>query len=205
MEKTVERVVMPCSDHLEFCSTRHAAEMIGVSHRTIHLWVSKGTLQAWRTAGGHRRISLASVNAILGKRHMEVIAPPVTPASSTRKVLILDEDPATARLYESELSSWGMSVQLLKATNAFDALIKIGENKPDMLISDLNMRGMDGFYMIRALRRNPEYSSMGIIVISGMDSSTVASMLLPPDIPVLSKPASFSRLRGLLEAVFQPA
>lgn len=46
-------------------STREASELLGVSLRTVQLWVDSGVLQAWKTAGGHRRISSASVEALL--------------------------------------------------------------------------------------------------------------------------------------------
>ena len=38
-------------------STREAAEQLGVALRTVQLWVEAGVLPAWKTAGGHRRIS----------------------------------------------------------------------------------------------------------------------------------------------------
>lgn len=46
-------------------STREASELLGVSLRTVQLWVDSGILQAWKTAGGHRRISSTSVDALL--------------------------------------------------------------------------------------------------------------------------------------------
>ena len=53
-------------DASEFCSTKEAATMLGVSHRTVQLWVESGVLQAWKTAGGHRRIAMSSVNRLVG-------------------------------------------------------------------------------------------------------------------------------------------
>jgi len=53
------------SDFSSVCSTREAAERLGVSLRTIQLWVDAGVLQAWKTAGGHRRVSRESVEAFL--------------------------------------------------------------------------------------------------------------------------------------------
>lgn len=46
-------------------STREASEILGVSLRTVQLWVDSGVLEAWKTVGGHRRISRASVEALL--------------------------------------------------------------------------------------------------------------------------------------------
>ena len=193
----------------EFCSTKHAADMIGVSHRTIQLWVESGVLQAWKTAGGHRRITTASVLKLVERRHEAIVAPaaaaPAPADDERKKILIVDDDPAMLRLYELEMAGWGLPVELIKAGNGFEALIKIGESRPAMLISDLNMPGMDGFRMIRTLRGKPVYDDMAIIVISGLDQATVATMGLPADIPFFSKPASFSRLRSLVEDAFQPA
>jgi excisionase family DNA binding protein len=47
---------------MSFCTTRQAAILLNVSLRTAQLWVEKGLLEAWKTTGGHRRISRASIN-----------------------------------------------------------------------------------------------------------------------------------------------
>lgn len=44
-----------------YCTTAEAARSLGVSIRTIQLWVDGGVLTAWKTVGGHRRILLDSV------------------------------------------------------------------------------------------------------------------------------------------------
>lgn len=48
-----------------FCTTREAAELLNVSLRTVQLWVDDGILQAWKTAGGHRRVQRESVDRLL--------------------------------------------------------------------------------------------------------------------------------------------
>ena len=45
------------------CTTREAAEALGICVRTAQLWVEQGRLRAWKTPGGHRRILRESVNA----------------------------------------------------------------------------------------------------------------------------------------------
>ena len=49
----------------EFWSTREAADLLGVSLRTVQLWTEAGVLKAWKTAGGHRRINRDSVMQLL--------------------------------------------------------------------------------------------------------------------------------------------
>ena len=48
-----------------FCTTRQAADLLGVSVGTVQLWVENGLLKAWKTAGGHRRVIRDSVDALL--------------------------------------------------------------------------------------------------------------------------------------------
>jgi excisionase family DNA binding protein len=189
----------------DFCSTKEAAAVLGVSHRTVQLWVESGTLQAWRTAGGHRRITLESVNRLVEGRRVAIAAhapPPVAsaaPASSTRRVLVVDDDPLMLRLYELEMAGWGMDLNVVKANNGFEALIRIGEERPDLLVSDLNMPGMDGFRMIRTLREDSGSAGMSMIVVSGLDRATIKAMGLPADIPVFPKPVPFGELRAAVE------
>eukprot|EP01036_Dinobryon_divergens_P016193 gene16192-21946_t len=40
-----------------FCTTREAASRLGISIGTVQLWVEKGLLSAWKTEGGHRRVT----------------------------------------------------------------------------------------------------------------------------------------------------
>ena len=191
---------------MEVVSTKEAASLLGVSHRTVQLWVEGGVLQAWKTAGGHRRILLTSVHRLVAQRNQAVaggqppaaIAPTQAP-STARRIVMADDDATLLRLYELEISGWNLDAELIKARDGFDALIRIGEARPDLLISDLNMPGMDGFRMVRTLRADPRYGKMAIIVISGLDRATIASMGLPADIPVFSKPVRFPELRVKVE------
>lgn len=53
-----------------FCTTREAAQLLGVSVGTVQLWVERGVLEAWKTTGGHRRVLRDSVDKLLRRaRH----------------------------------------------------------------------------------------------------------------------------------------
>lgn len=195
----------PDPNSSDVCSTKEAASLLGVSHRTVQLWVEGGVLQAWKTAGGHRRILLSSVHRLVAQRNQAVAGarPAAAPAEpkAARRIVMADDDATLLRLYELEIAGWGLDAELIKARDGFDALIRIGEARPDLLISDLNMPGMDGFRMVRTLRADPRYGKMAIIVISGLDRATITSMGLPDDIPVFSKPVRFPELRAKVEQI----
>lgn len=120
-------------------------------------------------------------------------------------VLIVDDDATLLRLYELEIETWGMDLSVRKASNGFEAMMCIGQARPDILVSDLRMPGMDGFGMIRSLRGNPATASMPMVVNSGMDKPTVLAMGLPDDVPYLTKPAPLAALRAAVTSALPPA
>lgn len=192
-------------DATEYCSTRDASAMLGVSHRTVQLWVESGVLQAWKTAGGHRRITMKSIEKLVHSRD-QAVEPPPQPAAAPagpKRVLIVDDEPAMLRLYELEMAGWDMDLELVKAGDGFEALLKIGQHRPDLLITDLHMPGMDGFRMINSLRSGAEYGNIQIVVVSGIEPSAIEAMALPPDILILPKPVPFARLRAAVEAALK--
>lgn len=64
------------------CSPGEAAKILGVSPRTIQSWVDNGILTAWKTVGGHRRITLESVERL--KKEGVVANRPATPEKTGR-------------------------------------------------------------------------------------------------------------------------
>ncbi len=177
-------------------STREAAERLGVSLRTVQLWSEAGVLRAWKTAGGHRRILQSSVEELLQKRGGDL----ARPAKSDRyQVLIVEDEPDFRRLFELHLGSWGLPIELQSAPSGFDALVRIGAARPDLLITDLRMPGIDGFEMIRALQASGAISDLEVIVVTALTQHTIAARGgLPDRITVLHKPLRFEQLRQRL-------
>jgi excisionase family DNA binding protein len=189
-----------------FCTTKEAATMLGVSVGTVQLWSESGLLQAWKTAGGHRRVIRESVEKLLHKAPMqasrELVAEPPSaalPEANRRfQVLVVEDDINLLRLYEARIGSWPMAPQVVVAHNAFAALLIMGRTCPDLLITDLRMPGIDGFVMLNALQKAPEASNTRIVVVTGMDKSEIeARGGLPQDIEILGKPIPFDRLQQI--------
>ncbi len=194
----------------EYCTTRDAAGVLGVSLRTIQVWVESGALRAWKTPGGHRRITVKSLEKLAAERAGALVAAPATVAETMPyQLLVVDDDPSMLRLYELEIAGWELPLQLTTASNGMDALIKIGKHRPHMLITDLTMPEIDGFAMIRRLRSNEDCAGMPVIVVSGLDQGALKAGGLPADIPRFQKPVSFDALldavkRGLATSVVLP-
>jgi excisionase family DNA binding protein len=157
-----------------FCTTREAAHVLGVSVGTVQLWVESGLLQAWKTAGGHRRVLRDSVDRLLHKESSP--SAPATLAADTvgrLRVMVVEDDANLLRLYQANMSRWPMQPELQLLDNAVTALLRLGRQRPDLLVADLNMPDMDGFNMLRVLRSTPEFDRTSIVVVSGLDAAEI--------------------------------
>lgn len=191
-----------------FCTTREAATQLGVSVGTVQLWVESGLLQAWKTAGGHRRVLRDSVEGLLHKRPAQPVqsGPAVQTPSGPRRmrILVVEDDPDLLRLYQTQIACWPMPTDLTLVDNAISALLHMGRGGPDLLISDLQMTGMDGFGMLKVLHKAPEMAYTKVVVVTGLDAAEVdARGGVPPGVEVLAKPIPFARLLSIAQAVRQ--
>jgi len=184
----------------EFCSTSDAAQMLGVSLGTVQQMVETGLLDAWKTAGGHRRIRITSVEAFLRKRQAGPL--PVAPVAAPElRVLIAEDDRLMQALYEKTVATWEMPIKVKIVASGFEGLMEIGRNPPDLLVADLVMPDLDGFAMIRKLRADPQLASMDIIVVTGLTAEDIEEQGgLPDDVLVYGKPIPFRELKGYIQA-----
>ena len=178
-----------------YVSTREAADLLGISLRTAQLWVESGVLLAWKTSGGHRRILRKSVNALLEERARQANAPASKgKAGAARKLVIVEDDQDLTRLIELSLSDLAEPLEIRSAKDGFEGLVLIGQFRPDVVIADLNMPGMDGFRMINSLLGS-EFAPAKIIVSTALSSADiVARGGLPDSVDILQKPYSLELL-----------
>ncbi len=180
----------------EFLSTRQAAQRLGVSLGTVQNMVESGVLDAWKTAGGHRRIPTASVDNLLIKRRNQTSRP--GRGQEKLDILIAEDDETLQKLYEMTFNSWRLPISLRIVGDGFEGLLQIGQQAPDILIADLMMPGMDGFEMIRKLRATQGLSNMDILVVTAIDKDEVHQRGMPEDVTVFGKPIPFHELKGFV-------
>jgi excisionase family DNA binding protein len=189
-------------------TTREAARLLGVSLRTVQLWVEGGVLSAWKTPGGHRRISQSSVDAVLGQRRAGYR--PDAAGQAPLRVVVVDDDADLLRLYTMQLQGFQPPLDVTTASNGYEGLVRVGEIKPDLLITDLMMPGVDGFMMLQALQSDRELRGMRILVVTGMSEDAIRDRGgLPPHVAMFPKPLKLEQLeafiRGILSGRPQPA
>lgn len=185
----------------DYCGTSYAAKLMGLSVATVQSLVEKGEIDAWKTLGGHRRIALQSINTYLTKHSSQLSRVDTHPKHRLR-VMVVEDDEATRELYRCQFDEWDLPVDCTFMPSALEALMDIASMRPDLLITDLSMPGVDGIEMLRALKRNQQLTDMQIIVISGLPVEDIAARGgLPLHAHLVQKPVNCDWLQGYITAL----
>ncbi len=94
-------------------------------------------------------------------------AAPATAKLSTRRVLVVDDSETIRRSAEIFLRLTGLEVIL--ATDGFDALSKICDFNPELILVDIMMPKLDGYQMCQIVKQNPLYAKTPVIMLSSKD------------------------------------
>lgn len=88
---------------------------------------------------------------------------------SQYNVLAVDDIPLNLLLVQKMLSRFKFKMRT--AGGGQQALDAVTQEKPDLILLDLMMPGIDGFEVIRRLRENPETSNIRIVILSALNSN----------------------------------
>lgn len=189
-------------------TTAQAAARLGVSTQSIQKWVDLGLLHAWRTLGGHRRVSAESVEALLASRQTQAAqldeAGPAASAA-TPTIMVVEDDSLEAELLMELLGALlGSRAKVLLFSNPFDALVNAGQSPPAVLLTDVNMPGMDGVAMVRHLVSNPLMSQTRMALVTNFAREEVERLgELPDCVLYLRKPITHAVLSEALSFLTQ--
>jgi len=184
---------MDIDQSVEIMSTRDAAVCLGVSVRTVQLWVENGCLDAWKTPGGHRRIYRHSVANMLAARGTREVS------AGFFEILICEDGLHSDAQLESQLRSLGQEVRLRTVYNGFEALIQIGVCCPNLLVLDLTTSNTSALQMLDALQNTAFMQTMHIIVVTDLnDEALIESGGLHPGVSKFNKPVPFAQLLRLV-------
>jgi CheY-like chemotaxis protein len=122
-------------------------------------WINRGLLPAHRTPGGHRRIERQALARFLREHSM-----PIPPdLASISRLLVMDDDAAFLRAVRRLLKRAAPGLLVETGEGVIDGLLKIGAFRPDAVLLDALLPGIDAVEICRRVRQNP--STSGILVI----------------------------------------
>ena len=160
-------------------TTNEAADLLGIARTSLINWLKKGELESSQTPGGHRRFKLEEILMFAEKRGFELntdllsqfstgikeVKKSQTSSYSLSKVLVVDDD-SDFRQFAQDCLSIAGSFDVKEATNGIEAALTIGSWKPDLVLLDLRMPGMNGIEFCKEMKSKPEFESVKVVIMS---------------------------------------
>jgi len=87
-----------------------------------------------------------------------------------QKILIVDDSKTETMFLTDLLQKSGYAVR--SAGNADEAMKRLAEERPDLILMDVVMPGQNGFQLTRSINRTPEYTSIPIIMCTSKSLET---------------------------------
>ena len=120
---------------------------------------------------------------------------------SGEKLLVVDDDPFIARLLEIELAAAGYQVRV--ANDGQQAMDQVGQDAPDLVITDVMMPHVDGFELTRSLRQDPRTATISVIILTarGLSADKLEGFAIGADdyiVKPFDTPELLARVRGVL-------
>jgi len=154
----------------ELFTASQLARFCHVDLKTIHNWAEKGEIRHFRTPGRHLRFRRLDILDFLHKFGYPV---PELLRSGKPKVMVVDDDP---NVLESISKALGRRFDVTTFVDPLDALVAIGTLRPDALVIDVHVKGLDGLRCIERLKSIEATSPMRIIVYAAQDQQRRAIM-----------------------------
>ncbi len=143
-------------------TTHDVSRLLHVNPRSVINWIEQSLLPSYRTPGGHRRIRRDDLIAFLRKHQ---IPTPSSLVDEKFTVLIVDDEKEIVEIIKTFLHRQG-GYEISAASDGISALIEVGRIKPDLLILDIMIPGVDGIEVCHRIKTNPTNKTV-IIAISG--------------------------------------
>jgi twitching motility two-component system response regulator PilH len=89
---------------------------------------------------------------------------------SIRKILIVDDSPTERHVLNDMLTKSGYEV--MASDNGEDAILKAKSLRPDLILMDVVMPGLNGFQATRAISRDPDTRAIPIILCTSKSQET---------------------------------
>ena len=181
-------------------TTGEAAEVCRVSQQTIIRCFDAGRLEGFRVPGSKfRRIPRQSLVKFMKENKIPLDAI----ESGKRKVLVVDDDAEIVELIVDVLDKDGR-FETQTASSGYEAGIATERFRPELILLDYMLPDVNGNIVCQAIRGNPEFENIKIIVVSGVvKRDEIAQLIKSGAEDFIRKPFDVTELTGKITAVLQ--
>jgi twitching motility two-component system response regulator PilG len=82
-------------------------------------------------------------------------------------ILVVDDSPTVRKIVKVTLTKMGYRVVM--AEDGLEALTKIEDEKPDLILLDIIMPHLDGYQLCSLIKKKPHYKHIPVVMLSGKD------------------------------------
>jgi excisionase family DNA binding protein len=184
-------------------TTFEAAKLCHVSPLSIINWVNAGRLPAFRTPGGHRRIRREDLVKFMRDSGMP-LPDELRRGSGRPRILVVDDEAAVRDVLAEHLTTRAKPYEVTTAADGFEAGRLVATFKPDVVLLDLRMPGIDGFQVCRTIKADPETSNAIVIAMTGYYTpETEARILECGALRCLAKPMEPAVLANQIDELLE--
>ena len=158
----------------EHLTPNEVAALLMVNPVTVRQWAARGLLPARSTPGGHRRFLLRDVQDFARRRGVAGAARSDHPA----RVLVIDADERTCRFIVDLIRSRDPSISTEIARDGFEAGARWEAFRPDALVLELSLPGVDAQQLCRRLRRRTALGPIRIVAVTQSASDAEVERVL---------------------------
>ncbi len=152
-------------------------EIAGFCHVTINAvkkWIASGKLAAFRTPGGHYRVNREDFVLFLDKFKLD-IKEEVFPGR--KKILVIDDERSVLEYIKGALETMQQGFVIETAGDGYEALIKVGDFKPELLVLDIRMPNIDGFEVCRRIKGDESTKEIKILAVTAYGKDDIEKIL----------------------------
>jgi CheY-like chemotaxis protein len=133
-------------------------------------------------------------------RHPPIESPDAAPVPGATSIVVIEDDRPSLDLLTAYLS--GVAITVVTAREGQSGLEAVRRNRPDAVLLDIRMPGIDGWEVLRALKQDPDTSDIPVVVVSIVDERARGAALGAAG--YLVKPVSRDDLLGALSEIGLP-
>lgn len=172
-------------------TTHEISRLLHVNPRSIINWIDQNLLPSYRTPGGHRRIRRDDLLAFLRKH--QIPTPLSLMEGGNFSLLIVDDEDEIVAIIKTFFERHG-GYEISTASDGITALLEVGRAKPDLLILDIMIPGVDGVEVCRRIKAGPAASTT-IIAVSGQPEMEHRILQAGADV-FMTKPLDLEKLHA---------
>ena len=162
-------------------SALEVANICGVVNQTAINWIRNGYLKAFSTPGGQYRIYLEDLVDFMKDRNMK-IPTELLEASQQKKsisasILIVDDDRGLNQVVTKFIEKEIPDLSIFQAFDGFEAGAIMAEKKPNSILLDLDLPGVNGEDLFKKINASEEFGKPVVCVMTALKDETVLDRL----------------------------